>query len=304
MHPAPSIILFTTISGLGFGVLAFLGLGMPALTGWAAFFAYGGGFALALIGLAASTFHLGRPERALRAFTQWRSSWLSREAWAAVLALAVMGLYAIGPVFLGARFALLGTLGALLCVLTVIATGMIYAQIRAIPRWHQPGTPALFVALSLTGGALLTGQALAGAAGLLATGALQLWVWQVGDGALARSGSSTGTATGLADRGRTRAFEAPHSGPNYLLREMVYQVGRKRADALRRVTLAAGIVAPLALLALGGGALWSAWAAAAVHGAGALAGRWLFFAEAEHVVGLYYGTPGGRTESLLSAPHG
>ena len=40
-------------------------------------------YALASGGLIASTFHLGHPERAIKAFTQWRSSWLSREAWLA-----------------------------------------------------------------------------------------------------------------------------------------------------------------------------------------------------------------------------
>ncbi len=33
MHPAPSVIFFSTFSGLGFGLLVFLGLGMPATHG-------------------------------------------------------------------------------------------------------------------------------------------------------------------------------------------------------------------------------------------------------------------------------
>jgi DMSO reductase anchor subunit len=87
MHPAPSVILFSVLSGAGFGLLAYLGLGVVTPAGWVAFWWWGLGYGLAVIGLLASTFHLGNPQRAWRAFTQWRSSWLSREAWASVATL-------------------------------------------------------------------------------------------------------------------------------------------------------------------------------------------------------------------------
>ena len=77
MHPASSVIIFTVASGLGFGLLTWLGLGLPNANGWAAFWYYALGFALAGGGLLASTFHLGNPQRFLKAFSQWRSSWLS-----------------------------------------------------------------------------------------------------------------------------------------------------------------------------------------------------------------------------------
>ena len=69
MHPAPSVIFFTTFSGLGFGLLAWLGFGMPAVTGWTAFAFFAIAYLMAVGGLLASTFHLGRPERAIKAFT-------------------------------------------------------------------------------------------------------------------------------------------------------------------------------------------------------------------------------------------
>ena len=74
MHPAPSVILFTTLSGIGFGLLAFLGLGLPLVTGWLAFAFFAVAYLLAVGGLLASTFHLGHPERALKAFSQWQTS--------------------------------------------------------------------------------------------------------------------------------------------------------------------------------------------------------------------------------------
>ena len=79
MHPAPSVIIFTTLSGLGFGLFAFLGLGLPDVSGWVAFVFFAMAYALSCAGLLASTFHLGNPRNAIYAFSQWRSSWLSRE---------------------------------------------------------------------------------------------------------------------------------------------------------------------------------------------------------------------------------
>ena len=47
MHPAGSVIIFTVASGLGFGLLTWLGLGLPNTVGWAAFWHYAVGFSLA-----------------------------------------------------------------------------------------------------------------------------------------------------------------------------------------------------------------------------------------------------------------
>lgn len=88
MRPAYSVILFTTSSGAGYGALAVLGmmlaLGLVPSQPGATMAALATGLALATLGLVASTFHLGRPERAWRAFSQWRTSWLSREGVAAI----------------------------------------------------------------------------------------------------------------------------------------------------------------------------------------------------------------------------
>ena len=89
MHPAPSVIIFTALSGLGFGLLAFLCLGYPSAGGIVGFIFFAIGFALAIGGLLSSTFHLGHPERAIKAFSQWKSSWLSREAWLSLFALTL-----------------------------------------------------------------------------------------------------------------------------------------------------------------------------------------------------------------------
>ncbi|AAV96782.1 dimethyl sulfoxide reductase anchor subunit [Ruegeria pomeroyi] len=288
MHPAPSVILFTTLSGLGFGLLFFLGLGLPSVSGWVAFVFFVIAYAMAVGGLLASTFHLGHPERAWKAFSQWRTSWLSREGCAAVAALLVMGLYALGLVFLDQRWSLLGGLGALLSLGTVFTTSMIYAQLRTVPRWHSPLTPVLFLAFSLAGGALLAGQVRLALILLVSAALVQLVWWRQGDGALARSGTDLASATGLGQGGVVRAFEPPHTGSNYLLREFVHVVGRKHAAKLRVIALVLAFVLPVLLLLLPfGHAL--ALLAVLSHLAGVAVSRWLFFAQAEHVVGLYYG---------------
>ena len=292
MHPAPSVILFTSLSGLGFGWLFWLGIWPAPPTGLWAFVVFALAYGLAVGGLLFSTFHLGHPERALKAFTQWRSSWLSREAWAAVATLVVMGLYAAGLVFFGTHLAPLGWLGAVLALGTVVTTAMIYTQLRTVPRWHHWTTPALFFGYALAGGAILCAPGWLAALLLAMVATLQVLAWVQGDGAFAGSGTTLATATGLGDRGRVRSFEPPHTGTNYLLDEMVYRVGRRRAAQLRGLALVLGAGVPILLLVLFPGPLWVRGLAATAHLAGVICQRWLFFAQAEHVVGLYYGRRG------------
>jgi DMSO reductase anchor subunit len=287
MHPAPSVILFTVLSGLGFGLMAHLAL-IPPAPGLAAFLHWALAFGLATAGLVASTFHLGRPERALKAFSQWRTSWLSREGVAAVATLAALAPVALSDIFGWPLRWPLALPGAGLAVASVVCTAMIYAQLRAVPRWNSALTPALFLLFAATGGAILTAAPWAPVL-TLALGLLQAAAFRLGDGAFARAGQTTGSATGLAPMGRVQSFEWPHTGDTWLLREMIHVVGRRHAAKLRLIALGlAALVPALILLALPADPLAAALAGLC-HLAGALAARWLFFAEAEHVVGLYYG---------------
>jgi DMSO reductase anchor subunit len=287
MHPAPSVILFTTFSGLGFGLLFWLGLGQPAPTGWVAFAFFALAYAMAVGGLLASTFHLGHPERAYLALTQWRTSWLSREAIAAIATLLTGGVFALLRIW-DISAAPLGWLVSLGCLATVFTTAMIYTQMRTVPRWRHWTTPALFLALSLAGGAILANRGSAALVLLALAAVLQLVAWITGDMRLQQSGTTLGTATGLGDIGRVRAFLPPHSGSNYLLREFVYVVGRRHALQLRAIGLILAFGVPIPLIAAGLGHI-TALVAVLAHIAGVLCLRWLFFAQAEHVVGLYYG---------------
>ena len=288
MHPAPSVIFFSTFSGLGFGLLIFLGLGMPATTGFNAFIFFTIAYLFAVGGLISSTFHLGHPERALKAFSQWRSSWLSREAWCAVAALVLMAIYGAGLVFFGQRWTIIGLLGALASLGTVFTTSMIYGQLKTIPRWNSPLTPANFISLCIAGGALMAGQTTAAIILLAIAGAIQVATWLRGDTAFADSGTTMATATGLGNIGAVRAFEPPHTGTNYLLREFVHVIGRKHAQKLRIIAIVLMAVLPILFLLVPFNHFMALFAVVA-HIGGVLTARWLFFAEAEHVVGLYYG---------------
>lgn len=308
MHPAPSVIIFTTLSGLGFGMMVWLGLGFgPSddVVGPATAFL---AMVVAGLGLVASTFHLGNPQRALRAFTQWRSSWLSREG---VVSVVLMGVFFLYFAFwaAGERIAWLGWVSAALALLAVVCTAMIYAQLRTVPRWNSPWTAPMFLAYSQAGGVMAVAFA-ASVAGesvdvgfsvfLLALTALAYLYRRVTQGATLRAaGHTPESATQLGRIGRVRLLESPHSSPNYLMKEMVFRVGRKHAEKLALISVLLGMFAPLflfvvfrdpaayglspALQAPGLGL------ALILHLGGAMVSRWLFFAEAEHVVGLYYG---------------
>ncbi|MEP5762103.1 MAG: DmsC/YnfH family molybdoenzyme membrane anchor subunit [Litoreibacter sp.] len=290
MHPAPSIIFFTVFSGLGFGLLFFLGIGRPDVSssGTVAFVFFLIAFALAVGGLISSTFHLGNPQRALKAFSQWRTSWLSREGCLAVITLTIMGIYAIGLVFMNTRWGVLGLLGSIFSLATVFGTSMIYTQIKTVPRWNHWMTPTLFIGYSLTGGAFLSGQVSLASFLLLLLALLQLGAWVLGDRAFEDAGSTIETATGLGKMGKVRMFEAPHSSKNYLMKEMVHEVGRKHSKALRAIAIVCLSLIPWVILSVMPFNHFLVIIAILFHVTGALVARWLFFAEAEHTVGLYY----------------
>lgn len=288
MHPAASVIIFTSLSGLGFGLLAFLGINKPEVTGWVAFTFFFISYALAVGGLLASTFHLGNPQRAWKAFSQWRTSWLSREGVVSVAALVVMGIYAGLLIFFDTRIEVLGWVGSALSLATVYCTSMIYGQLKTVPRWNMGLTPLLFLLYSLAGGALLAAQMQFALVAIIILVCVQNLAWLRGDKSFKEAGHTIETATGLGNLGKVRLLESPHSGENYLTREMVHIIGRKHAMKLRMIaTVFLGLI-PIAMLVYTDAGHMLAFVVVILHIVGLFVARWLFFAEAEHVVGLYY----------------
>ena len=314
MHPALSVIFFTVVSGLGYGLLFWAAIGAlagasprPLLAGVVL------GAACATAGLLSSLGHLGKPARAWRAFSQWRTSWLSREGVAAVAtyvpALALAAALLPGLVGGDARgvpptLAVAGVLAAvalaLLALGTVACTAMIYASLPPIPAWRHRLVVPVYLAFALfTGGAAMaTLHAVVGATPHLAAipllaGALLLAVlkhryWRDLRAPLPQH---RGDAVGLPHR-KVTVFERPHTEGNFVTREMVFVLARRHADRLRRIALVLFAVVP-ALCALPLAlphidATWPLAIAALSAVAGTFVERWLFFAEARHTVSLYY----------------
>jgi DMSO reductase anchor subunit len=307
--------MFTVASGAGYGLLFLLGLAAPAglVPTTRAFGATALGLALGLItvGLCGSLLHLGHPERAWRAISQWRSSWLSREGALALLTYVPALAFAAGWLALettGGWVAASGGLAAIGAALTVYCTSMIYASLKPIRQWRQPLVPPVYLAFALMTGALLLHPLLllfgaervwAASLALLATG-LAFGLKGVYWAAIGRAepGPTPESATGLGALGTVRMLEPPHTETNYLLREMGFCVARKHAAKLRRYAVlqggaAAMLLTVLALFAGGAAAALLAWLAALCGLAGAAIERWLFFAEATHTVTLYYGRRAG-----------
>jgi DMSO reductase anchor subunit len=310
LHPALSIIFFTTFSGLGYGLLAAIGVLAPlgVLPVERSFAAAGILLALASLtaGLLSSTLHLGHPERAWRAMSQWRSSWLSREGVCALVTYVpalLFGLLWIVDVR-GIAWAASGFLSAAGAVATVICTAMIYRSLKPIRAWYNDWVVPNYLALAaMTGLVWLTvlvavyqrphvwflgGSALV----IVSAAALKAGYWYWID--THPTPSTAASATGLPQAGKIRPLDPPHAVENYLLKEMGYRIARRHAAKLRRIVLAVGFAVPLVALGMtwlaGGGAVSIALALAGALAAtsGTLIERWLFFAEARHTVTLYY----------------
>jgi sulfite dehydrogenase (quinone) subunit SoeC len=309
VNPAFSVVFFTTLAGSAQGLV--VALALAALAG----LSVGTGFSAALLavaavmlaaGLGCSFLHLGRPERAWRAATMWRTSWLSREvivlpAFIAVVALWYAALQA-GAAPLWTRLAL--PLAALvLAALLWLCTAMIYACLRFIEEWAHPLTLANFVLAGLSSGFLLATalarlggeDALARACGPAALAATLL-AWALRAAAVRRNAgirhrSTLQSATGIAAP-RLAQMSMGMSAGSFNTREFFH---RASALGLRRIRLALfllGFALPAALAVL---ALLTAsppiWiAAAAVQAPGLIADRWFFFAQAKHPQNLYYQT--------------
>lgn len=310
MHPAYSVILFTTASGAGYGLLALLGLvGFnhgPASSLWFGAVAIVIALGLITLGLLSSTFHLGRPERAWRAFSQWRSSWLSREGVASVITFAPALLF--GALWLGFidRPQWIGPAGlatVAMCAVTVYCTAKIYSTLTTIRQWHQRLTVPVYLAFALSTGAVLL-MAIASIFGLyqvfqaglaivalIVTLVLKYLYWRQID-AEPRN-RTMAAATGLARAGETvRQWEVPHTAQNFIMNEMGYAVARKHAEKLRRIVmilLVLAILTTILTMPAPGLAIPLSVIAFLLAAAAAVVERWLFFAEAQHVVSLYYG---------------
>lgn len=310
MHPAFSVIFFTVASGAGYGL--FILMALAYILGFAEFdkgvTLAGGLLSLMLIsaGLLSSTLHLANPKNAWRAFFRFRTSWLAREGVFAVLFYPVALLFLIGlwvnvegGTYNG-LVAFISGAASLLALATLFSTGMIYGCLKTIRQWNTALTPTNYLLLGLATGSLLfvlvlawNGQSTRVVAGLsvalLAIAAISkaiyyFWVRTV-------TGPTINTATGFT-RAQVRLLDTGHTAGTFLTDEFAYFAPAKLLLALRVTVFVAGFLIPLfflALILLGMPAKVLALLAVLSSFTGMGAERWLFFAEARHVIRLYHG---------------
>lgn len=322
MKPAWSVILLTTLIGVGQGLFLALftvqtytlvGLLPVVLTG--ADYAQASALALLFLaaGLVASFFHLGHPERAWRAAAMWRTSWLSREVIVLPAFMAVLAPYGLAhatgwaPVLLTLpqgvlldATVLLGLLATLLAFALFVCTAMIYASLPFLAEWHTPLTLLNYILLGGASGftlaAALAGQRAPPLVGFVAGWAIVLTVlaaigrfaslWR---NARLRPKSTLQSAIGVKHP-TLRQVSQGFMGGSFNTREFFHGAAAARLRAVRQGFVVLAFVVPLALLVAGRGSGSSAWllCAFAVQYVGLLAERWFFFAQARHPQNLYY----------------
>lgn len=311
MRPAFSVIFLTTLCGAAQGLfLALVATEAAALVSGievsSAFYVLGAAAAVTLgaLGLFASFFHLGHPERAWRVIAMWRTSWLSRECIALPIFLALAAAYGFAH-WTGHRGTLaIGALGAAASIGLFVCTAMIYACLRFLQEWASPFTLANFVLLGCASGCTLATACAAWVApalvGVLAACACLLTLAgcltrlaSLARNARLKPKSTVQSATGIGhakveqkSRGftasafNTREFFHGQTGDRLRVVKIGFLMG---AFAVPFVLLGAGALAPksaASAMPLG--------AAFVIQYAGLLAERWFFFADARHPQNIYY----------------
>ena len=320
MKPAISVILLTTLIGAAQGLflayysaeLLSLLLILPngELTGSGS----AGVISLILLvgGLIASFFHLGHPERAWRAATMWRTSWLSREVIALPITMGLIFIYSVlkltgdhqimfvlgngSPVTLAAVvgfFAMIAVFALFIC------TAMIYTCLKFLRQWHSPLTVLNFFLMGCASGFVLASAMSAyhdpqifgyvsGAAMVLSIAALISRYASLTRNKNLRSPSTLQSAIGI-HHPNIRQIAQGAMGGSYNTRAFIHTYGPAVVQLARRFFLIAGFIVPVLLLAISNEtSVVICSLAFLIQYAGLLAERWYFFIEAEHPQNVYY----------------
>ncbi len=311
MNPAFSVIFLTTLIGAGQGLFVATVAGAP-------YHHQAGGFSFPVLasmvalgfliaGLIASFFHLGRPERAWRAATKWRTSWLSREVIVLPLAMLVTAIYAwinwkgSGD---GSSAQWIGWVGIAIMVLLFLCTSMIYACIKFLQEWASAITVINFTLLGIASGLVLA-SALAYAmgepaareflrVGMIVTAiSMMTKVFAFYRNSRIKAQSSIQTAIGIKHRHITQRSMGM-TGGSFNTRAFFHHCSEKLMGNMRGIVMLLVFIVPLFLLAISVQLSQPVlvWLAFMIQFLGLIAERWLFFAQANHPQNLYYQTVG------------
>jgi DMSO reductase anchor subunit len=309
MQPAFSVIFLTTLIGAAQGLfLALFGtellnLGELSQTDSQRFLVSGSVVALILsvLGLVASFFHLGHPERAWRSAAMWRTSWLSREVIALPLFMLGVFLYAGAHALGWSTTRLVGAGAALACIALFVCTAMIYASVRFLQEWASPLTLINYLLMGCASGLMLATllAALSGMSALiqpyaLTATALTLLAWVTRSISLMRNArlkpkSTLQSAIGIKHPHIVQKSQG-FMGGSFNTREFFH--GRS-PELLLTVKWGFLLLAfPLPLLFMSLGVIASSKEMLVIafitQYFGLMAERWFFFAQANHPQNLYY----------------
>ena len=315
MNPAFSVIFLTTLIGVGQGLFIVVVLGQPYSGETVAdinldFMLLGSAISLLLLGLGlfASFFHLGRPERAWRAATKWRTSWLSREV--IVLPIAMLIVFCFGMLRYFPEWGsetirnAIGWAGVAAMILLYICTGMIYACIKFLQEWATPWTLINFGLLGIAAGLLLA-SALAATVGEPAVRYFIPWTLAVTTIAMLarlfsfyrnsqiKSRSSMQTAIGIRHQKITQRSMG-FTGGSFNTRAFFHHCTQSTLRNMRTLAVTMVFVIPIVMICgyIALDRVDLLWVGALVQYIGLIADRWLFFAQANHPQNLYYQTIG------------
>ncbi|WP_373506383.1 sulfite dehydrogenase subunit SoeC [Thiocapsa sp.] len=321
MHPAFSVIFLTTLLGAGQGL--FLAIFTGQLYSVARFlptqddefYALGSLVALVLlvVGLGASFFHLGRPERAWRSAAMWRTSWLSREVILLPILMLLVFAYGvahwmewtqpwfrIGEVLNVDATLIFGLLGAIASFALFVATAMIYASVKFLQEWHSTFTVANFTLLGMASGFMLAaaysayiGNPLVAFFGtwavVLTLGALVSRVAHLRRNARLKHKSTVQTAIGVRHTAVVQKAQGAMGG-SFNTREFFHGRSDSTVRLVRNSFLI--LVFPVPILLISAAYLIESTSlpilAFVIQYLGLIAERWYFFAEAKHPQNLYY----------------
>lgn len=308
MHPSKSIIFFTVISGTGYGIFVALlynicfiqisysleyKLILSAIS-----------FIMIVSGLLSSTLHLGHPERAWRAMSQWKTSWLSREGLAALITFVPMFLFYFFWLTEFSMYFIFLILTCIFSIITIFCTGQMYATLKTIPSWNNPLVTPLYILNGITVGSLFV-YSLNYYYDLnlnlfekfiyliiLLNFAFKIFYWI----SISKdSETKIQTALGLKSK-EISFFEGPHTGNNYLTKEMINTIKKQNGNLLRMTFCTLTFITPLYMISqyhyiisdrlILKSSMIIVFLLALI---GMFIERYLFFIQSNHVVGLYYG---------------
>lgn len=321
MHPAFSVIFLTTLIGAGQGLFlalftaqSYAAFNLLPQPDSHAFYAQGSLIALIflVLGLVASFFHLGHPERAWRSAAKWRTSWLSREVIVLPAFMGVVFLYGAAhwfdfrPVLMTLPSglpvdltAILGVAGTVLAFALFICTAMIYACLKFLREWHSPLTVANYILLGGASGFTLAAafaaatapdlaNFFAGWAAIITLLGLISRAASLYRNARLKPKSTLQTAIGIKHPQIAQKAQG-FMGGSFNTREFFHGKTPQLVRSVKWIFLLAVFFIPLPLLLAGMNGVAGILAFAfVIQYLGLLAERWYFFAQANHPQNLYY----------------